>query len=180
MADSLFSPIAQRLLDCWTLQLETLPAAEIPARIGFRFDGGEPTMGIALNEDECKCGTAWVRVVDWFPSSDAAFPGPDTSLEAQLCPTEYGLVLELGIGRCPPIGDQRDLETVLQRNAFHETVLADAQLMRKALACCFNSHVLINNPEDMVIGDWTKTGPAGACFHQTLSITVKVINCNEC
>lgn len=176
-ADGLFAPIAQRLLDCWTNQLNTLPASQRPQRIGFRFDASSPTMGIALGEDECKCGTAWVRVVDWYITSDATFPAADTSFEGQLCPTQYGLVLEFGIGRCPPIGTERALETVQQRNDFHLVVLGDVQLMRKTLFCCFGN---VPQPEDVIVGDWQKIGPEGSCFQQALTITVRVVNCDEC
>jgi hypothetical protein len=177
MADELFAPLAQRLLDCWRAQLETLPADQIPQRIGFRFDADLPTMGVALDEDECKCGSAWVRVVNWFVSSDATFPAPDSSFEQQICPTQYGLILELGIGRCPPIGDEQSLETVAQRDAFHAVVLEDVKLMRLALNCCFGQAPI---PEDVVIGAWQKSGPEGACFKQAIQLTVRVINCDEC
>jgi hypothetical protein len=176
-ADGLFAPIAQRLLDCWQTQLLTLPVAQRPQRIGFRFDAGSPTMGIAMLEDECKCGSAWVRVVDWYITSDATFPGADTSFEGQLCPTQYGLVLEFGIGRCPPGGDEKSLETVQQRNDFHLTILGDMKLMRKTLFCCFGN---VPQPEDMIVGDWQKIGPEGKCFQQALTITVRVVNCDEC
>lgn len=179
MTDTMFAPIAQRLLDCWTAQLEALPAALIPARIGFRFDASQPSMGIALQEDECKCGSAWVRVEDWFVTSDEAFPSADTSLQAQMCPSAYGLVLELGIGRCPPIGTEKVLPTVDELNAFHAVVLEDIKAMRKTINCCFNA-IPLTVQDDMVIGKWAKTGPEGACFQHTLSITVKVVYCNEC
>lgn len=180
MADTLFAPIAQRLLDCWELQLLTLPADQVPQRIGFRFDAQIPTMGIAITEDECKCGTAWVRVVDWFPSSDETFPAPDTSFINQICPTQYGLVLELGIGRCPPTGDENQLETVAERDAFHAVVLEDVKLMRMALNCCFGDPALVPIPEDVVVGAWSKVGPEGKCFKQAIQLTVRVINCDEC
>jgi hypothetical protein len=177
MADQLFAPIAQRLLDCWCAQLQTLDAAFRPQRCSFRFDSDEPTMGIALTEDECKCGTAWVRVDDWYVTSDATFPGPDESMEAQVCPRAWALVLEFGIGRCPPTGDQTTLPTVTQLNAFHAVMLEDMRAMRRTLQCCFSN---IANPERIAIGDWTKNGPAGKCITQALKITIEVINCYEC
>lgn len=177
MADTLFTPLAARLLACWEGQLLTLPAGEQPQRIGFRFDADSPTMGIALGEDECKCGSAWVKVNDWYATSDATFPGPDESLDGQMCPSAYALVLELGIGRCPPQGDENQLPTVADRNAFHLVVLQDVQLMRKAINCCFRNVPL---PEPFVVGDWSKQGPIGMCFTQALTITIMVVNCNEC
>src|SRR5918994_7225062 len=119
MAD-MFTGFADRLLACLCAQWpDGDPLA--PARCCFKFDADLPTMGIALTEDECKCATAWVRVVDWQVSSDATFPGPDTSMEAQNCPTMWALVLEMGIGRCPPIGDENTLPTCEEQNAFHAT-----------------------------------------------------------
>lgn len=178
--DNLFSPYADRLLGCWCAQLETRPLAEwdpAKARCSFRFDQDEPTMGLALLEDECRCGTAWVRVADWYITSQNAFPGPDNTLDAQRCPTAWALVLELGIGRCPPIGDEKKLPTVAELNAFHQLMMEDAASMRKAIYCCFGA---VDPMDVFVLGQPRRTGPNGACMQQSLPITVMVVNCDEC
>ena len=176
--DALFKPFADRLLGCWCAQLASLPtAANRPARCSFRFDDSIPSMGIALHEDECKCGTAWVRVADWFITSDAAWPGPDNSLEAQNCPRLWGLVLELGIGRCPPIGTEKDLPTPAQLNAFHDVLLDDLKAMRQAIYCCF----LTVDPMDRIALETPqRVGPNGACLQQSLQLTIMVTACDEC
>jgi hypothetical protein len=176
MADALFKPYADRLLACLCAQWPDDDPLK-PAKCCFRFDDSEPTMGIAINEDECKCGVAWVRVVDWFITSETSFPGEDTSMEAQRCPRLWGLVLEMGTGRCPPQGDARNLPTCEQMNAFHEVMLDDGRRFRNAIYCCF----LTVDPLDQVsIGSPTRIGPQGLCMQQTLTLTIMVGACDEC
>lgn len=172
----MFTPFADRLLQCLCAQWPDGDPLK-PARCCFRFDGDTPTMGIAISEDECKCGTAWVRVVDWFPSSDSAFPGPTTDVGEQTCPRMFGLVLEMGIGRCPPIGDQNNLPSCTDYNAFHAVVMDDGVRLRNAVYCCF---LTVDPLDRVVIGQPQRLGPQGACFQQTLTITVQVPACNEC
>ena len=175
MAD-MFSGFADRLLGCFCAQwAEDDPNR--PARCCFKFDADLPTMGIALSEDECKCTTAWVRVVDWYVSSDATFPGPDTSLDAQNCPHLWALVLEMGVGRCPPVGSAEELPTCAEQNDFHAVMMQDGMKMRNAIYCCF----LTIDPMDRVsIGNPQRSGPAGACMQQALQVTVMVTACDEC
>jgi hypothetical protein len=177
MADLLFMPYAQRLLACLCAQMEALPEAQQPARCCFRFDGDMPTMGISTSEDECKCGTAWVRVVDWFITSDATFPGPDDSPEEHSCPRAWGLVLEMGVGRCPPTGDAGQLPTCDEYNTFFQVMMDDASAFRKAISCCFAT---VDVLEKFVIGQPQRVGPSGKCMQQTLNVTVMVVACNEC
>lgn len=175
MAD-MFTGFADRLLGCLCAQWPPDDPLK-PGRCCFKFDADLPTMGIALSEDECKCATAWVRVVDWYVSSDATFPGPDTSLIAQNCPHMWALVLEMGIGRCPPIGNAEQLPTCDEQNAFHAVMMDDGMRMRNAIYCCF----LTVDPMDRVsIGNPQRQGPAGACMQQALQVTIMVTACDEC
>ena len=175
MAD-MFTPFADRLLGCLCAQWPAEDPLK-PARCCFRFDGDTPTMGISLSEDECKCGTAWVRVVDWYPSSDSAFPGPATTVDEQTCPRLFGLVLEMGVGRCPPVGDQSVLPTCGEYNAFHAVVMDDGMRLRNAIYCCF---LAVDPLDRVVVGQPQRLGPQGACFQQTLTVTAMVPACNEC
>lgn len=176
MADTLFAPFADRLLACFCAQWEVDDPRK-PARCCFKFDQDIPTMGIALHEDECKCGTAWVRVADWYVTSLDSFPGPDGTLDAQTCPTMWGLVLEIGVGRCPPIGDASSLPTCDEQNAFHTLMLEDSQKMRKAIYCCF----LSVDPTDRIsLGQPQRVGPAGMCMQQSIQVTIMVTACDEC
>ena len=176
MADVLFAPFADRLLGCFCAQWE-VDDPDKPARCCFKFGGDTPTMGIAVNEDECKCGTAWVRVVDWYITSDAAFPGPDESPAVQRCPFLWALVLEMGIGRCPPAGNENRLPTCEEQNALHTLMLEDAAHMRQAVHCCF---LAVDPLDEVIIGSPSRQGPQGLCMVQTLQITVKVTACDEC
>lgn len=177
MADTLFTPYVQRLLACLCAQFDLLPEAQRPARCCEKFSGATPTMGIAVTEDECKCTTAWVRIADWYPTSDDTFPGPDTTPDASKCMTAWGLVLEMGVGRCPPIGDENVLPTCEEQNAFAQVMRDDASVFRKAIRCCFAQ---VNPLEEFVIGQPRILGPSGACIQQTLNLTVMVVACNEC
>lgn len=172
----LFSGLAQRLLTCLCSQWPDGDPLK-PRRCCFRFDGDTPTMGIALTEDECKCGTAWVRVVDWYPSSDNAFPGPTQDVAEQSCPMLWGLVLEMGIGRCPPDGDEKVLPSCSDYNAFHATVMDDGRRLRNAIYCCF---LAVDPLDRVVVGQPERIGPQGKCFQQTLTVTVMVPACSEC
>lgn len=178
MADLLFSPYADRLLACLCAQMQLLPEPQRPTRCCFRFDADMPTMGITkTGEDECKCGTAWVRVADWYITSDDTFPGADDSPEEHSCPRAWALVLEMGVGRCPPTGDESTLPTCDELNAFHQVMMDDASAFRKAILCCFAT---VDPNEKFVIGRPQRVGPAGKCMQQTLEITVMVVACNEC
>lgn len=172
----MFTAYADRLLGCLCAQWQAGDPLK-PGRCCFRFDGDMPTMGIALNEDECKCGTAWVRVVDWFVSSDSAFPGPTQDVTEQNCPMMWGLVLEMGIGRCPPTGDERNLPSCDALNAFHGVVMDDGRRLRNAIYCCFGT---VDPMDRFVVGNPERLGPQGKCYQQTLTVTVMVMNCNEC
>lgn len=177
MADQLFMPLANRLLTCLCTQMDLLPEAQRPARCCFRFDGDLPTMGVSTTEDECKCGTAWVRVADWYITSDEVFPGPDDSPEEHSCPRAWALVLEMGVGRCPPTGDATTLPTCAEYNAFFQVMMDDASALRKAILCCFGA---VDPLEKFVMGRPQRVGPSGKCIQQTLDVTVMVVACNEC
>jgi hypothetical protein len=172
----LFSALAERLRTCLCSQWPDGHPLK-PARCCFRFDGDTPTMGIAITEDECKCGTAWVRVVDWYVSSDNTFPGPTEDVGEQNCPMMWALVLEMGIGRCPPTGDQNVLPTCDQLDAFHLTVMDDGKRLRNAIYCCF---LAVDPLDRVVVGQPERIGPQGKCFQQTLTVTVMVPACSEC
>lgn len=174
--DTLFKPYADRLLGCLCAQWED-EDPDKPQRCCFRFDSDLPTMGIALGEDECKCGTAWVRFVDAYVSSDSAFPGPENDIAEQNCPRMWALVLEMGIGRCPPTGDQNKLPTCEQLDDFHNRLLDDFQRLRKAYFCCF---MTVDYMDRAVFGQLQRSGPNGKCYQQAVQITVMVINCDEC
>ena len=89
----------------------------------------------------------------------------------------WALVLEMGVGRCPPIGTPESLPTCEEQNAFHAVMMDDGMRMRRAIQCCF----LTVDPMDRVsIGQPQRQGPNGACMQQSLQITVMVTACDEC
>lgn len=177
MADTLFTPYVTRLLECLCAQMNALPEAQRPARCCVKFSGTLPTMGISVNEDECKCTTAWVRLVTWYPTSNDTFPAPDTTPEASRCMEAWGLVLEMGVGRCPPIGDAQNLPSCEQQNDFAQIMRDDAAAFRKAVRCCF---AVVDPLLEFTMGEPQIVGPAGACIQQTLNVTVMVVACDEC
>lgn len=171
--DDLFQPYAQRLLDCWCAQLAlTSPA---PAKCEFRWDDDLPTARMAVGIDECKCGFGWVRMVTWYPTTEATFPDADT--EPQVCPRLWAVVLEMGIGRCPPDGDASSLPTSEQMLAFQELMMGDGKAMRLAINCCFTE---VNPLERVSFGRPARSGSAGKCIQQYMEVTVMVPACEEC
>lgn len=178
IVDTLFQPLAQRLLDCWCAQLAlTSPA---PDKCEFRWDDDVPTPRMANGVDECKCGFGWVRMVTWYPTTEDTFPDADP--EPQVCPRLWALVLEMGVGRCPPDGDAQTLPTSAQMLAFQELIMGDGKGMRNAIACCFTMEPLGTGQElgRVSLGQPTRSGPAGKCLQQYMEVTVMVGACDEC
>jgi hypothetical protein len=135
---------------------------------------------MANGVDECKCGFGWVRMVTWYPTTEDTFPDADP--EPQVCPRLWALVLEMGVGRCPPDGDAQNLPTSAQMLAFQELIMGDGKAMRNALNCCFTMAPLGVGQElgRVSMGQPTRSGPAGKCLQQYMEVTVMVGACDEC
>lgn len=173
MAVDPFFAAAQALYACLCDQQNLRPEPERPARCCL-IAGQDFELGVSLQEDACKCGTAWVRIDSFTPSDNF----PLQQEVAQNCgPAQWAMTLELGIARCPPVGTIDRLPTCEELNAYSELVMLDAQSMRNALLCCFGP----SRPNRlMLIGGWSAFGPEGMCGGGKMTVQVQVLRCNEC
>jgi hypothetical protein len=168
--DTMFLPVAQRLLTCLCAQLSSRPNA--PQICCLR--GGDAVVqdaGILL--DECCAGQAYVRIVGIAPTGRdiAPFPSPSTDFPITGCGVPaWNLVLELGVFRCAPSGSGKLPPTCA---AWTE---ADMVAMRDAI-CCFTEPL---DPMSLAYGEWTPRGPDGGCLGSTWQVTVEVANCEGC
>lgn len=173
MAVDPFYEAAQLLYQCLCEQMNLLPEPDRPARCCL-LAAQDFELGVAILEDMCACGTAWVRIGSFAPTSH--FPGPQE--QATFCgPEAWTLNLEMGVARCPPIGNIQELPTCDEFAQYTQKVMADAQAMRNALLCCFQP----SRPNRlMLIGDWQAFGPEGACGGGKMQVQVQILRCNEC
>jgi hypothetical protein len=172
VTDILYDAAAQ-LHACLCAQVNALtnPPERCCLSVGAQFE-----LGVALNEDMCRCGTAWVRIAGFVPS--VTFPGQQE--EPTNCrPPFWALTLEMGIARCPPLGTMADLPTCTEWATFAQTVMDDAAAMRRALYCCEET-LLKARGLKFVVGNWTPFGPEGMCGGGTMTVTVPVLACDEC
>lgn len=173
MTSPVVDPVAQPILDALLLCLEEqvarvpVPPLAVCMRPGDRVD-----LLIAQGRDECCEGLAWVRLAQIYPSS--TFPDPDEGYVK--CPTGWGVVVELGVARCAPVGDESHLPTC---DAWTETVnhtTADAAALRRTLMCFralpehrFTLHV---------IGTWEPLSTEGGCVGGAMTVTVRADYCD--
>lgn len=101
---------------------------------------------------DSKCGIAWVRMTNLYPSNGvgAAFTQPGN------CDVGLGMDVELGILRCISVGTEREGPTPEELHEAAQLAIADAMLIRKAVYCCDAI-----NPRDLILGQYTPLGPEG-------------------
>lgn len=164
---------ATKLHECLCAQVALMPVDTRPARCTL-IAAAQFEAGVAQLEDMCACGTAYVRIGAYVPSE--AFP--DQQQAATKCgPPQWSLTLELGILRCPPIGTADVLPSDQAWFDYTTQVMADAQVLRQALFCCYGPA----RPNLMfLVGGWEAVGPEGLCGGGRMSVQVQVIACNEC
>jgi hypothetical protein len=168
-----FLEAALLLQQCLCDQMALLPLADQPQRCCV-IAGQDFEMGVALTEDMCACGTAWVRIDSFTPS--ATFPIQQET-PTNCGPEQWTLTLELGVARCPPLGDANVLPTCTEWADYTTKVMADAQAMRNAIICCFGPA----RPNRLyLIGGWQAFGPEGLCGGGKMTVQVQILRCNEC
>lgn len=165
-----FHTLAGNLLDCFRVYL--LEQANPPGKITLR--SGEVAALVSVNEDECRCGLAWVRIVRFFPTDTFPTEKEDWS---PCGPAGWALELELGALRCAPVGDASTLPTSEDWSAAILQQMQDALAMRKAVDCCFGTYVV---SETLMTAPWEERPPEGMCMGGTQRVTVLVDACNDC
>lgn len=140
--------------------------------------GGEPCFcsiiegGPVVVADHCgcssrgKCGQAWVRLVEMYPS--AAFPSPDTGVTG--CASPLVAVIEVGVYRCvPTMTAKGQPPTVEQRTNATIQQVADAGAMHVAIRCCDE---LLRR--DVTVGRYTPRDSSGGCGGGVWPFTVSL------
>lgn len=173
MALDLILDAATKLHTCLCAQVNLLPIDDRPQRCSL-IPATEFELGVSLTEDMCRCGTAWVRIDSYVPSDQ--FPAQQ-QVPTNCGPPQWALTLELGIARCPPIGDANVLPTDAEWIAYTDLVMADAQAMRQAVICCFGPTFPNRR---YLIGSWAPFGPEGLCGGGRMTVQVQVMKCDEC
>lgn len=181
MADNLIFPVVQELLSCFCAALLTqhgptlmVDGGTLPGECCIR-SGELASMDASTFQDLCCSGLAWVRIDDIF-STSADFPAPDTSVVITGCgPMAWGVVVEMGVMRCAPVGDINNIPTCGEWTALAEAISLDQRAMRDAMCCMINQL----DPGSVAIGSWSPLPTTGGCAGGVWPITIQVINCGE-
>lgn len=180
MADLVVKPVAEALLQCLEAALLNqhgpvfMPQGTRPQQTCFRV-GEAVSADASVTEDLCCSGLAWVRVTDIF-STAGDFPAPDTSVVITGCgPLAWGVVLEMGVLRCAPTGDEYSVPTCDEWTALQNAIFLDQAAMREAM-CCLVSQF---DPGTVAIGSWTPLPTSGGCAGGTWQVSVQ-IDCGDC
>jgi hypothetical protein len=144
-------------------------------------DGGRPACACCLvwgnsppAQDFCSCdcagghGQAWVRVVRWDPILDAAAHNRRPS---RCFAWRMQATVEVGVARCVAVTapDGQSAPTCGQRETDAWGLVADARLLRQAVACCDALRDATVYPSPM-----TPIGPQGGCAGVALQVAVEV------
>jgi hypothetical protein len=148
--------------------------APLPGKIEVR-PGAAFAPYFSTTEDECKCGVAWVRlsgITMGGTGQDEALP---RNAAGALCgPQQWTATVELGVQRCPTLGDAHTNPTAVESLADTLVQLSDERAMRAALRCCFGS------TQDVTPGEYTPLGPEGLCYGGQWSATMVLDDCDDC
>jgi len=162
--------LAESLLDCLE---EALTARPSPPTVFCLRAGAEVELGIAIDEDECRCGTAWVRPSSFYPSLD--FPSQD-EVWTPCNPEQWAVGLEMGVARCAEWGTAETLPTCEQWTALTTQLAYDRQAMTAA-ACCFYQRIpaLLNEPKPpTILRPWEQRQIEGMCAGGSMRILIAV------
>lgn len=170
--DTMVLPIAENLLACLCEAVAEAPNP--PASCCLR-PGVTVAQGVSEHEDECCEGLAWVRVSRVWPTgSEVGFPAINDD-PFNCSPISYGIEMEMGIYRCAPTGDERNLPTCDEWTATTEQILDDAASMRRAW-CCFRDNY---DNSAKLVGQWIPVMVQGGCTGGTMTIMIESY-CTDC
>jgi hypothetical protein len=114
-------------------------------------------------EDDTPCGSAWVRLVQVYPSDQ--FPSPSTTAT---CATALAYELEIGIVRCVKVMDgEGNLPSVEELVDTTRLQLADMAAMRRAISCCSSI-----KDRSYVLSAYTPTETGGGVGGGSWNVTV--------
>jgi hypothetical protein len=161
--DVLVYPILTQLTECLCAELEASGLAA--ACRCLLVPGVGPTLDFCEQGCDGGCpGEAWVRLVRAYPSS--SFPNQDPLAS---CISLLAFDIEVGVGRCLPMGDDRGNPPDSQ--AIFETArlqLADMSAMYRAIMCC-----VAGTEIEHVLGNFDPSFGAGGCLVSTWTLAVR-------
>lgn len=140
--------VMKDLLDCLCTQMDECPNPKLCSCtiLPGLSDG---FIDVAMDGDDCGGGSAWVRLIQVFPSS--TLPGA----EQGFTDTAFTAV-ELEVGCARPItsvGEDGEAPTREQQLADAEMLMIDMATMKLAIECCFGA---ADEPtRDYVLGTYT-------------------------
>lgn len=168
--------LANSLLECLQGALESRPN---PPAVFCLRTGAEVQLGISIFEDECRCGTAWVRPSSFIPSLE--FPTQDEAW-TPCNPEQWAIGLEMGVARCAEWGTAEELPTCTQWTDLTRQIAFDRQAMTAA-ACCFNELLpaLLKEPNPpTILRPWEQRTIEGMCAGSSMEILVGVTGHSCC
>jgi hypothetical protein len=173
-ADPLVMPLALELLAC--LDQEIQKVANPPARVGLR-PGTVVDHLLSTTEDECCDGLAWVRPVNFFPSS-GTFPAQDESPLPKGI-SAWAVNLEMGAVRCSPTPEPTSIPDQAEWLAVVQAVMDDAAAMRRALCCFIDARP--GRARTVIPGLWQPLSVQGGCVGGILQVTLRgpACDCSE-
>lgn len=159
--DTIAYPTMLRLIDCLVTKMREANMPEL-CFAGLMPGGTAPWDFCDCGEG--KCGQAWVRLVNVYPSLQ--FPNQETLAS---CGTNLAYRLEIGIVRCIPVPDSRgtmpgmpeELEAVRKQ-------MADMAVMRRAINCCMR-----DVDKRYVLESYTPTENSGGCGGGTWTVIIE-------
>lgn len=162
------------LLSCLCAALASRPNP--PAKCCLTW--GDPIADIAQNDNDCCLGTAYVRMLESYPSFNFF---PDRTVERQSGPcgvVAWALRLEVTVFRCWPVGDVNNIATCAELTAATEQLISDTNAVREAM-CCLRD--LNRRRRQLVsIADVSPIAPLGACAGVQGNITIQIPQCSTC
>jgi hypothetical protein len=164
-----------QLLACLQIACENATEGSVPKNFQF-LPGETANADMSQYRDLCCEGTAYVRLASLYPAG-TNWPAPDTEGSQSFCmPFALGGIWELGIMRCAPTGNARQIATSAAWNAAFAQQMIDARSMREA-TCCYKSTYA--NGAGVLMGTWTPVGPEGGCLIGTQAVNIENIGCGS-
>lgn len=166
-------PVAQPILDALLVCLEN-EVAKVPSpphSVCLR-PGSQVALLVSQHHDECCEGLAWVRLAQIYPASE--FPAADETV--MKCPTGWAVVVEIGVARCAPVGDENDLPSCDDWTAVTNHTTADAAALRRTLMRfrAMDEHRFTQ----VVPGTWEPMNTEGGCVGGAMTLTVQAPYCD--
>lgn len=169
IVDPVAQPVLDAVLGCLEVEVARVPSP--PGAVCLR-PGDRVDLLIAQNRDECCEGLAWVRLAQVYPSSEF----PDQDVDYSKCQKGWAVVVELGVARCAPVGDERTLPSCDEWVASVNDVTADAAALRRTV---MRLRTLENFRHTMTItGAWEPMTMEGGCVGGAMLLTVHASMCD--